>query len=154
METVVIQLARLVAAVVVAVVAQYLAIRVFDKLTTRIDEMEELRKGNAAVGVVLGAVIISVAIIVAQGVLAIVPGDMELVRYDFWGRVASGALNLTVSLVLAVGAQFLALSVFDKVAAGLDVQAELKKKNMGVAVLLAAVIIGIGLIVQAGIPRF
>ncbi len=148
------QLVRLAVAGVLAVAAQYLAIRIFDKFTTRIDEVAELRKGNLAVGVVLGAVMVSVAIVVASGVAATAPDDGLVAKTDFWGSVLSGAINLVAAVVLAVAAPFLALGVFEKIAGSLDVQAEMKKGNLAVAALFAAVVFGIALVIQAGAPRF
>jgi len=40
-----------------------LVIKIFDMLTPGIDEMEELRKGNIAVAIVLGAVILAFGIV-------------------------------------------------------------------------------------------
>ncbi|MFH1199774.1 MAG: DUF350 domain-containing protein [Candidatus Micrarchaeota archaeon] len=154
MENVIAQLLKLAAAVVLAVLAQYLAIRVFDKFTSRIDEMAELKKGNAAVGLVLGAIMVSVAMIVAGGVASMVPDNTEIVKADFWGSMLTGIISLAVSVVLAIAAQFLAIGVFEKMAGDIDVQTELKKRNMGIAVLLSAIIIGMAAIVSAGIPKF
>ncbi len=154
MENTVMQLVRLAAAVVLAVAAQYLALRIFDRFTTRIDEVAELKKGNAAVGIVLGSIMVSVAMIVAGGLAAMVPSDPNLLKTDFWGGLFSGALNIAAAIILAVAAQFLALSVFDKMTKTIDVQEELKKRNLGVALLLAAIIFGVAAVIQAGAPRF
>lgn len=154
MEGILLQLVRLAAAVVFAALAQYLAIRVFDQFTSRIDEVAELKKGNYAVGIVLGSVILSVATVIAGGVAGLVPDSLSVSQIDFWAHLGSGVLNLVLSLVLSVGAIFVGMSVFDHMVTEIDVQAELKKRNLGVAVLLAAVIYASAIVVQAGLPRF
>ena len=45
------------------------ALRVFTALTPKLNEMEELRKGNLAVAIVLAAVILAMGIVVAVTVL-------------------------------------------------------------------------------------
>ena len=45
------------------------ALRVFTALTPKLNEMEELRKGNLAVAIVLAAVILAMGIVIAVTVL-------------------------------------------------------------------------------------
>ena len=45
------------------------ALRVFTALTPNLDEMEELRKGNYAVAIVLAAVILAMGVVIAVTVL-------------------------------------------------------------------------------------
>ena len=45
------------------------ALKVFTALTPNLDEMEELRKGNWAVAIVLAAVILAMGIVVAATIL-------------------------------------------------------------------------------------
>ena len=45
------------------------ALRVFTALTPNLNEMEELRKGNLAVAIVLAAVIVAMGIVIAVTVL-------------------------------------------------------------------------------------
>ena len=60
-------LVQLVAGLLFASGTVFLAFRVWDKITKDIDETAELKRGNVAVGVVLGAVMIGVALVVRQG---------------------------------------------------------------------------------------
>ena len=46
-----------------------IAMKLFTLLTPKIDEIEELKKGNIGVAVVLGALILAVAIVIAVTVL-------------------------------------------------------------------------------------
>ncbi|MBI5225347.1 DUF350 domain-containing protein [Candidatus Micrarchaeota archaeon] len=148
------QFLRLLLAIVFAVGAQYLAIKIFDKMTSKIDEMEELKKGNLAVGIVLASVILSVATIISGGVARAVPSSLNFGSVDFWTGLGYGLFSLFVALVFAVVSQFVALRVFDSMTEGIDEQKELKKGNLAMAVLLAAVIYATAIVVVAGLPSF
>ncbi len=62
---------QLILGIVLAIVAIYLALNILDKLTKGIEEFEEIKKGNVAVGLEMAGVIITVAIIIQSGVLGI-----------------------------------------------------------------------------------
>ena len=62
---------QLILGILLAIVVIYLALNIFDKLTKGIDEYEEIRKGNVAVGLEMAGVIIAVALIIQSGVLGI-----------------------------------------------------------------------------------
>jgi uncharacterized membrane protein YjfL (UPF0719 family) len=69
--TVVIAVIQLLLGIVLAVGAIYLALNILDRLTTGVNEFEELRKGNIAVALEMAGVIIAVAVIVQSGVIGI-----------------------------------------------------------------------------------
>ncbi|MDD1697167.1 MAG: DUF350 domain-containing protein [Methanoregula sp.] len=57
--------------IVLAVAAIYLALFFLDKLTKGVDEFGEIKKGNVAVALMMGGVIIAVAVIIQSGVIGI-----------------------------------------------------------------------------------
>lgn len=63
---------QLVIAIGLAVAMQYLGLWVFGKLTREIEEWEELKKGNVAIGVAMAAIVIAVAVVVTQGVATLI----------------------------------------------------------------------------------
>jgi uncharacterized membrane protein YjfL (UPF0719 family) len=69
--TVVIAIIQLLLGIVLAVVAIYLALYILDRLTTGVEEFEELKKGNVAVALEMAGVIIAVAVIIQSGVIGI-----------------------------------------------------------------------------------
>ena len=69
--TVVAAIIQLLLGIVLAVGAIYLALNILDRLTTGVDEFEELRKGNVAVALEMAGVIIAVAVIIQSGVIGI-----------------------------------------------------------------------------------
>jgi uncharacterized membrane protein YjfL (UPF0719 family) len=60
--------AHLFMAFVIAVLSISFALRFFGKLTTKVNEGEELKRGNVAVGVMLAAVVIVVSLYISDGV--------------------------------------------------------------------------------------
>lgn len=59
---------QLIIALALAMAMQYVALSVFGKLTKEIDEWNELKKGNIAIGVTMAAIVIAVAAVVVKGV--------------------------------------------------------------------------------------
>jgi uncharacterized membrane protein YjfL (UPF0719 family) len=62
---------QLILGIVLAVAAIYLALNILDKLTKGVDEFGEIKKGNVAVALMMGGVIIAVAVIIQSGVIGI-----------------------------------------------------------------------------------
>ena len=69
--TIVIAIVQLLLGIILAVGAIYLALNILDRLTTGVNEFEELRKGNVAVALEMAGVIIAVAVIIQSGVIGI-----------------------------------------------------------------------------------
>ena len=62
---------QLVLGILLAIGAIYLALNILDKLTTGVQEFEELKKGNVAVALEMAGVIIAVALIIQSGIVGI-----------------------------------------------------------------------------------
>jgi len=62
---------QLILGVLLAIGAIYLALYTLDKLTTGVEEFEELKKGNVAVALEMAGVIIAVALIIQSGIVGI-----------------------------------------------------------------------------------
>ena len=102
---------QLVLGLVFAMGSVYLGLRMFDKLTEGIDEMKELKRGNVAVAILLGAIIFSIANIVEGGVSALIstigPG---LTGVQIAAGLVIGVVNLLIGLILAVFSIYLAIN--------------------------------------------
>ena len=138
---------QLILGLVFAAFSIFLGVRLFDRLTKDVDELEELRRGNVAVGILLAAVVITIANIVQSGVgglsAATLSGSVD--------AIVGGIVQLLISLVLAVVAIYLALSIFGRVTKGIDEEAELRRGNVAVAVLLSGFLIAVSLVIQSGV---
>lgn len=137
-----------------AMLAVYAGLRIFDKLTKGIDEMAELKKGNVAIGVLLGAVILSYATVIAGGVSSLTNvvlsvGDAPLTSVLM--GLLGGVVNLLIALGLASAAIYMALNIFGKITKGIDEEAELKRGNLALAFLLAAILLAVSTVIASGV---
>ena len=145
-------LAQLVVAVILSAIAAYLAFYLFQWFTRKLDEWEELRRGNAAVGVVLGAIVIAVAIVLRPALV------VDTAAWDVGTALVTQvllaeAIQVAVGLVLAVITLALALYLFAGLTRGIDEVEELKKGNLAIAGLLAGVVLGVGLMISQAVGQ-
>lgn len=137
-----------------AMLAVYAGIRIFDKLTTGLDEMAELRRGNVAVGVLMGGVILAYATVIAGGVASLTNvvlniGGQSIAETAI--ALVGGLVNLLIGLGLASFAITLALRMFGKITKDIDEQAELRRGNLAVAFLLAAILLATATVISSGV---
>ena len=145
-------LAQLAVAILLSAIAAYLAFYLFQWFTRDLDEWEELRQGNPAVGIVLGAILIAVAIVLRPAL------NVNTVFWDvgaqrFFRVLLAQGLQLSVGLLLAVVTLALALYLFAALTRGIDEVEELKKGNLAIAGLMAGVVIGVGLMVGQAVDQ-
>ncbi|MGD9144582.1 MAG: DUF350 domain-containing protein [Anaerolineae bacterium] len=145
-------LAQLAIAIVLSGIAAYLAFYLFQWFTRNLDEWEELRQGNPAVGIVLGAIVLSVAIVLRPA-LTVNTGLWDIGRALYVRVLVIEALQLAVGLILAVITLALALFLFAALTRGIDEVEELKKGNLAIAGLLAGVVISVALMVSQAIAQ-
>jgi len=145
-------LAQLAIALVLSAIGAYLAFYLFQWFTRRLDEREELRQGNPAVGIVLGAIVVAVAIVLRPA-LAVSTSFWDAGRDLYFRVLLAEALQVAVGLVLAVITLALALYLFASLTRGIDEVEELKKGNVAIAGLLAGVAIGVGLLVSQAVGQ-
>jgi uncharacterized membrane protein YjfL (UPF0719 family) len=143
-------LVQLVIAIILSAIATYLAFFLFQWFSRGVDEWQALRQGNAAVGIVLGAVVVAVAIVLRPA-LYVDQSALDVGTQAFVQVLLAEAVQLVVGLLLAVVTVALALSLFAFLTRGIDEVAELMKGNLAIAGLLAGVVIGIGLMVSQAV---
>lgn len=152
MGSLLLSLAQLIIAIILSAVLAFLSFYLFQWFTRDLDEWEELRQGNRAVGVVLGAILVVTALILRPALA--VDTTMWDVGYQVYGRVLlAEALQLAVGLVLAVLALGLAVLIFAALTRGIDEIEELKRGNLAVGGLLGGVILGVGLMVSQAVEQ-
>ncbi len=142
---------QLVVGIVLALVAVYIGINLYDRLTKGIDEQEELKKGNVAVGIVLAAVVISIANVIQSGVSGLTSSIGKSI--NIYG-IALGLAQVLFGLVMSVVSIYLAITVLDKITKDIDEMEELKKGNVAVAVVVSGVLIAVSFVVQSAIRGF
>lgn len=139
---------QLIVGLVLAIASIYIGLSVFGRFTKGIDEEEELKKGNVAVGILLAAVILSIANVVQSGVVGM---TIALTIKPTISAIVGGIIQVLVGIILAVIAIYIAINVLDKITKGIDEMAELKKGNVAIAILMAGVLLAVSFVVQAGV---
>jgi uncharacterized membrane protein YjfL (UPF0719 family) len=135
---------RLIFAIIFAVAAIYIASSVLGRLTKQFKEWDEIKKGNVAVAIYMAGIFVSIATIIGPGVTGL------FVRLDILA-IVWGFVQLIIALALAVAAQYAGLSVLNKLTKDIDEWMELKKGNVAVGVVMAAVVIAIAAVVSQGV---
>ncbi len=135
-----------------AILSVYLGLRFYDKMTKGIDEIKELKKGNVAVAIILAALILSIGNIVQQGVAQF---DNVLLRGVsiplFIISFIMAMFQLAVVVLIAILSIYVAIRVLDSMTVGIDELAEIKKGNVAVAIIVAAVIYLVSIVVSGAI---
>jgi uncharacterized membrane protein YjfL (UPF0719 family) len=149
-------LLQLLISIIFSVVALYIGFAVLSKITQGIDEEKELAKGNVAVGIIVAAVFVAIALVVQSGVSGLSVGINKAVSVGILsidGLLAIGVafIQLVLGIVLAVGAIYLALYILDKLTTGVEEFEEIKKGNVAVALEMGGVIIAVAVIIQSGV---
>jgi uncharacterized membrane protein YjfL (UPF0719 family) len=137
---------QLLLAVVLSALTAYLGAWLFNRATPGLDEWAELRKGNPAVGLVMGAVIAGVAIILRPA-LRVIPLQLDAgTTLDVAWRLLAQILQVAAGLVLSLAIIAFALWLFTRLTGELDEWAEVGRGNVGVAVMLTGVILAAALL--------
>jgi uncharacterized membrane protein YjfL (UPF0719 family) len=137
-------LAQLVLAVLLSAITIFLAFSLFPWFTRDLDEWAELRRGNVAVGIVLGASLVSVAIVLRPA-LGVNPTDWDVGTALFFRLLLVQALQLVIGLLLAVLVIVVAVSFFALLTRGIDEIEELRKGNLAIGSLLAGTTLAVAI---------
>ena len=74
LTNVVVGLIQLIISIIFAVLALYIGFAVLGKITKGMNEEKELARGNAAVGIIVAAVFVAIALVVQSGVSGLTVG--------------------------------------------------------------------------------
>ena len=148
---------ELLISILVSFVLIFATYRAILALTKRFDEETQLKQGNAAVGVVLGGILIGEVIIVRQ---ALYPVMAVLQIFAMEGDRSFGAFLELIGLsigyiflagILAVLCILFSLWLFDRMTPGIDEIEEIKTGNIAVAVFMAMLIIAVSILISSGV---
>jgi uncharacterized membrane protein YjfL (UPF0719 family) len=156
LENAAVGLFQLVISIIFAVVALYLGFAVLSHITKEYDEEIELARGNTAVGIIVAAVFVAVAMIVQSGVIGLTVGinkamSVGVMSVDGMTAIIIAAMQLILGVILAVAAIYLALYILDRLSEDINEFEEIKRGNIAVAIKMAGVIIAVAVIIQSGV---
>lgn len=136
----------------------YLTYRVFIKANPDFNMEESIKRGNTAVGTLVGAILFAASMILQKGLGAVVsmvrlhisaPGEASI----GWGKLSLlCTAHLGLSLLLAVITISVTLRMFGKlVRSHMHAGEELQKGNLAVGIVLASVVLIAALYVGEGV---
>jgi uncharacterized membrane protein YjfL (UPF0719 family) len=149
-------LAEVVLSLLLGLAVAFLSFRVFGRMTRSLDEIGELKRNNAAAGILIAAILLSTALVVRT---AIYPAVSALQTGLVQGISAAAAARLAGLAVLyavlaagfAVAVVPLAGRVFMALTRDIDELAEVRESNVAVALTLGTVIVVLGLFAAHGV---
>jgi uncharacterized membrane protein YjfL (UPF0719 family) len=150
MGQLIISVGQIVIAVILAAVASYLGLLLFNRATRDLDEWAELRRGNAAMGLVLGSIILGVALILRPTLTVPPIADTGSRLYPIFALFVQ-SVGIVIGLILALSAIIFAVGLFDRLTGQIDELAELQQGNMAVAAMMAGVILAVSVLMSAAI---
>jgi uncharacterized membrane protein YjfL (UPF0719 family) len=139
-------------AVILTAIAAYLGVVLFSRATRGLDEWAEIRRGNPAMGLVLGSIILGIALILRPALMVPPSADAGSRAYPIYALLTQAA-GLGVGLVLALAGIILAVALFDLLTGQIDELAELQKGNVAVAAILAGVVLAVSLLMSSAIQQ-
>lgn len=150
MAHLVLSIAQIGVAIIMTVIATYLGVVLFNRATRHVDEWAELRRGNAAMGLVVASIIVGIALILRPAVSVPSAADAGPRLYPVYALLTQAA-GLAVGLILALSGIILAVALFDLLTGEIDELAELQKGNVAVAALLAAIVLAVSWLMSGAI---
>lgn len=144
-------LVQIIIAALLAALAAYAGLYVVNRATRDVDEWVELRQGNPAIGLVMGAAIVGLALLLRPTLVLpevrpdVAPALRPLISLGFL------ALHFLLALLIGLAAMAFTLWLFNRLTRDLDEVAELAKGNMAVAALLAGLLLAIALLIAPAV---
>ncbi len=143
------QLAKIFTALVVTIFTIYYGMRFFDSLTRNIEEWKEMKKGNVAVAILIGVVVLSVVLITSPGIYMLINSVTLTGNDNPYLVVGMGVLNYLVAFLVALFSIYITVRLLDILTSNIDKIAALKKGNVGIAVYMSAVFLSIAIIISS-----
>ena len=139
--------ANIIIAVVLGVLASYVGVWLFSRSTRHLDDLGEVRRGNTAMGVMLAAIIIGLALILKPAIdlPMTAPATNPLLV------IVGELLGVVVGLVLGVSAIVFAVGLFGHLIGDIDELAELQKGNVAVAAMMSGVILAVSILISGAV---
>ncbi len=140
----------------------FLFFKLFNALIKNIDDMQELRQNNIAVGILNSALILAISLFISESIQTameafknnIIVFGSELNSAEKWKTVVIMLCHYVMSLVIAFIILWFSIKLFTMLTRNLDEFSEIKKNNQAVAILLAVVIISMSIVLRPGVGKF
>ncbi|QXE01341.1 DUF350 domain-containing protein [Terribacillus sp. DMT04] len=119
---------------IIAVVIVIIGLIIFELITHKYKDWEEIEKGNTAVALSIGGKVIGICLVLSFSIYH---------SSELWETLIWGAYGVLL--------QMIAYFVFEGVTRRFSVQAKLKENNVAVGIVSLAVSVGLGFVIGASI---
>ncbi|MBI3549135.1 MAG: hypothetical protein HY078_08865 [Elusimicrobia bacterium] len=147
---------KLAVSVLLSVGVVFITYKVFVKANTDFDEIQAIKDGNTAVGVLVAALLLASANIIFQGLtpllnlLTVHLGHSSSVSN--WQIALYGVGNLLMAFTLSIVAMSFSLRMFGRLTRpAMRAGVELEHGNLAVGILLSGVVLVVGLYIGDGV---
>jgi len=138
----------------------YFGYYIFQKMTKTIDEKSEILSDNRAVAILLSSFIFSFGYLLKNSIRPIISTLFNLLYKQNYNLEQIGTtigyimLQFVLSLVLVLFSLYGGMTLFHRINKNSDEMAEIKKNNISVAILSAAIIITLAMIFGESLDYF
>lgn len=130
----------------------YLGINMLNKLTGDLEEWKEIKKGNFSVGVLLAGIIFSIAVVIEGGVRNVLQSiDPSVSVSLLFVSLLISVIKLLIGLVIAVFSVYIGIRLIDSLTPDINEISELKKGNIAIAIVMAAVMIAVAFVIKGSV---
>ena len=143
---------RLLSSMTLTVFSLYSSIKILDKMTVGIEEWQEIKKGNVAVGLFYSSVLVSIVILCSDSIsqfTSFISPSPYVLRAIF--LLLLSLLLYIINLFASIIVIYLTFNLFDKLTIDVDEIIELKKGNVAIALLLSVIILSVAFMLRAPI---
>lgn len=143
--------------VVMSVLVVFVTYRAMAYTNPDYDTQAELKKGNVAVAILLGALLFASGMMVQKGFTPVISLFRMYIMSPLqesvsnWRMALHAVSHLAMSFILSVTTISFSLRMFGKLNKDMKMGQELKKGNVAVGIILAAVILVVAMYVSEGI---
>ena len=149
-------LLQLLLSLLIGVFFIYAGVRIFQKLTRGINETEELKENNVAVGILNATIAFALIIIVnsIESSITIFSNTLRNPNAEFLTYLRTALLmigHIILSGIIAIGIIYSSLRIFMHLTKDLDELKEIKENNIAVSIFLSVIIVALALLFEPGI---
>lgn len=134
----------------------WFAFKMLARLTPQTDDFDAIKGNNVAVGILFGATILSVGLVVKQAAYPMVSSlqtgfHRGLTWLEALKIIGIALFSVALVLVISLTAVWTAVRLFLRLTRDIDEFAEIRRNNVAVAIILGCMIVVIGLFLGQGI---
>ena len=139
----------------------FIALKILNKYILQIEGDEKHHTKNTAIGIISGAIIVCVLLLVQSSILPSV-NTLQLLAINFQEFTVSKffvtllylIIFLVMSILIGLLMLYLSFKIFIVASKDIDEVEEIKSNNVVVSIILSSMLIGMTLFVRPGLERF